>query len=866
MKKQLLIWAALILTTLTAMSEEAWNASWIGVPAPVGAHEVVVNKALYGVSGVPSKQADVVEQIRKIIQSGEFTVQVSNAIAGRDPAYGVEKTLELEYTVNGTEQKCALPENVNFNLVLGKEETARDEAPPAGANQWISFRQVIQLDHAPRQAVARISADSKYWLWVNGEMVVFEGQLKRGPTPNDTYFDRVSLAKYLKPGDNTIAVLLWYFGKDGFSHNSSGKAGLLFDAVVDGMPVLSDGSWKAIPHPAYENTSAPYPNFRLPESHIRFDARNDILGWQDPGFDDSGWPLALIYGVAPCVPWNQLVERPIPQWKDFGMKEYVNAAVLPKVSDGSLIKAKLPYNAQITPYLHVEGPAGAKIDICMDNGLGGRAEYVTKAGHQAYESLGWMSGHEVHYSIPDGYKILALKYRETGYDSEFSGTFECDDEFFNRHHKKAMRTLYINMRDTYMDCPDRERAQWWGDVVNQLGEAFYALDPQSYDLAKKGMLELVNWQRENHTIFAPVPGNWTGELKLQMLNSIGYYGFWTYYQYSGDLETLRAVYPGVRRYLSIWKLGDDGLVVSRGGAWTDWGENKDFTILNNGWYYLALKGQLNMARVLGETSDVSQIKAKMSRMEQSFNQAFWTGAEYRSPDYKDQTDDRAHALAVLCGFAKPEQYEAIRKVFKEQEHCSPYMEKYVGEALYQMRFPEDALVRAKKRYAAMTDHPYTTLWEVFPKGGTINHAWSGGTLTLLSQYGAGVAPVTPGYETYYVLPQMGALKHIKTTVPSVKGNIDLELGNEADAFSLKLNSPANTTAVVGIPKRADVAIARIQSNGKTVWENGQPKQNLRGLNFLESTANYIKFSVDPGTWSFQAELRAIKKTHAATSR
>ena len=54
MKKQLLIWAALILTTLTAMSEEAWRASWIGVPAPVGAHEVVVKKALYGVSGVPS--------------------------------------------------------------------------------------------------------------------------------------------------------------------------------------------------------------------------------------------------------------------------------------------------------------------------------------------------------------------------------------------------------------------------------------------------------------------------------------------------------------------------------------------------------------------------------------------------------------------------------------------------------------------------------------------------------------------------------------------------------------------------------------------------------------------------------------------
>ena len=42
------------------------------------------------------------------------------------------------------------------------------------------------------------------------------------------------------------------------------------------------------------------------------------------------------------------------------------------------------------------------------------------------------------------------------------------------------------MRDSYMDCPDRERAQWWGDVVNALGEAFYALDTQrSYALARK---------------------------------------------------------------------------------------------------------------------------------------------------------------------------------------------------------------------------------------------------------------------------------------------------------------------------------------------------------------------------------------------
>lgn len=52
------------------------------------------------------------------------------------------------------------------------------------------------------------------------------------------------------------------------------------------------------------------------------------------------------------------------------------------------------------------------------------------------------------------------------------GSFACDDDFYNELWKRSARTLYITMRDNYMDCPDRERAQWWGDEVNELGEAF----------------------------------------------------------------------------------------------------------------------------------------------------------------------------------------------------------------------------------------------------------------------------------------------------------------------------------------------------------------------------------------------------------
>jgi alpha-L-rhamnosidase len=65
-------------------------------------------------------------------------------------------------------------------------------------NQWTCYRKVVNLKSAPRRAVARIAVDSKYWLWINGKLVVFEGQLKRGPTPNDTYYDQVDLTKHLQ--------------------------------------------------------------------------------------------------------------------------------------------------------------------------------------------------------------------------------------------------------------------------------------------------------------------------------------------------------------------------------------------------------------------------------------------------------------------------------------------------------------------------------------------------------------------------------------------------------------------------------------------------------------------------------------------
>ena len=685
-------------------------------------------------------------------------------------------------------------------------------------NQWLCLKTTTSIDQIPSQAIARIAADSKYWLWINGRMVVFEGGLKRGPAPGASYYDEVDIAPFLQRGENTIAALIWYFGKNGFSHASSGQAAFLFDCQAPGVEILSDNRWKCITYEAYQNTDAPHPNYRLSESNIRFDARLALEGWYLPGVDKITGGAMMAADVN-RPPHGRLVKRPIPQWRNSGLQDYASVERI-----GDTLFCKLPYNAQFTPWFQIEtARAGDTLRMITDNYTTGngtaysvRAEYITRAGEQTYENLGWMSGHIMKYILPKDVTVKAVKYRETGYDADIAGSFRCNDPFLNELWKRAARTLYVNMRDTYFDCPERERAQWWGDVVNELGQAFYALDPRGQQLARKGILELMNWQRNDGVIFSPVPaGGWTRELPLQMLAAVGWYGFYTQSFFSGDDSFLPLIYDRLHRYLhEVWQMGNDGLVLFRPSDWNwgDSGPNQDMKVLTNGWYYLALKAEREFARQLGKTTDIEAIDARMKLIEQNFNRQFWTGTAYRSPDYTLDTDDRAQALAVLSGLASEDKYPALTEVLSQEYHAGPYMERFILEALFRMNQPDLALQRMHKRYANMLQYDYSTLFEVWQfkatptDGNSNNHAWSGGPLMLLSQYVCGIAPTSPGFRTFRIAPQLGPLTEVSATVPSHYGTIHASIVRQGRVLTLTVTVPEGTSAEICFPSGRCVSL------------------------------------------------------------
>jgi hypothetical protein len=74
-------------------------------------------RALYGEEGNPKRQMDVKSIIQKKLDSMNYDFAMTNQLAGKDPAGGVVKTLELEYKLDGKTIKKKFRENQLVSFV-----------------------------------------------------------------------------------------------------------------------------------------------------------------------------------------------------------------------------------------------------------------------------------------------------------------------------------------------------------------------------------------------------------------------------------------------------------------------------------------------------------------------------------------------------------------------------------------------------------------------------------------------------------------------------------------------------------------------------------------------------------------------------
>ncbi|MHA7128117.1 alpha-L-rhamnosidase-related protein [Algoriphagus namhaensis] len=713
------------------------------------------------------------------------------------------------------------------------QETAQWITHPEQSTQqnlWLKFSHQFEFSGATDQQLVHIAVDSKYWLYINGELIIYEGGLKRGPNRVDTYFDELDLGPFLAQGKNQIEVLVWFWGREGFSHKNSGKAGLFIESQSPDLKLQSDADWQVAIHPAYYTTEKENPNYRLPEFNVAFDSRKT----------DIRFVQAAEVGSRGAAPWNQLRKRPIPQWQNLGMKAYQKVETT-ETDSSIVVIGYLPKNITISPYFNIRAEAGGKIDVRTDNYIGGsepnlRAEYITRAGDQEYESLGYLNGHQVIYTFPKNTEVFELAYRETKYDTEYLGYFRSDLQDLDLLWEKAANTMNVNMRDAIQD-PDRERAQWWGDVVIILGEIFYVTDPKGVQAISKAIQNLLEWQKDDGVLFSPVPaGSWDKELPAQMLASIGEFGIWRYFEHTADTALLEFSFPYIKKYLDLWQFDENGLVVHRAGGWSwyDWGEKVDVALLDNLWMYQALTAASKIAGVAGENKLADDYKQQATKLAERIQEHFWRGDRWASPDLAWRMDDRANGLAVALGLTKEEDWELMKQELFETRFAGPYMEKYVIEAFFKMGDAEPGLDRMMDRYSEMIASPVTTLWEGWKVGsgtyggGTYNHGWSGWPITIAGEYLAGVRPDGPGFEGLWIAPQLSDFESLDFRTPVQAGSnlVDLDYAHDGKtkSYQIELQQALPTTFVLSLEDLEKALSISIDGKKYILDTSGLPKE------------------------------------------
>ena len=644
-------------------------------------------------------------------------------------------------------------------------------------DQKVVFRKKFYVDVLPDIANSYIACDTKFWLWVNGQPVVYEGGVFRESTNGCGYSEKVDISGYLKKGENILVALVWFYGNGGRNNINSGEAGFIFSC--EELNLYSDSTFKVVNHPAYVPTGEPHPAYLFGGHNIGFSAKLDFGDFTALSFDDSMFEDATEYlnNV-----WGDCVLSPLPLLRVFDEQqaEY-------ELTDTGVI-AKLPYAMTMSVSFVVEAEGDEVIDIRTDRYAvqggpwdpniynGHRIEYTTVKGRNEYTCPMYLYGESIIATFPPSVKLVSLSYIESGYDTKQIGSFVTDDELFNKLIEKSIRTLYVCMRNNFMDCPDRERGQWIGDVSVQAPQVFFVYDENAKKLLKKSILDFI-LLRKGDVLVGNVPGEHFTELPSQSLVAISEYGLLgEYYAYTHDNEVLEVAFEPIINYLKLWDMDTNGLVAPRSGNWRwfDHLYNADDAVLENCMYLAAAQYAMKISDILDRHTYKEFLQERITKITEAIEKEFWTGNYYSSGKL---VDDRANALAVLCGVCPKERYPLIKHVLLGVFNSTPYMERFVLKALCDMGYVKDAYSRMMSRYYNLATNENSTLWEDFFWLGTRNHAWTGSPLEIAFKYFLGLRTVV-AFQTYTINPVSGIFKEIKATFPVKDAVIEVSLHDE----------------------------------------------------------------------------------------
>lgn len=541
------------------------------------------------------------------------------------------------------------------------------------------FRRKVKLDSVPRTAPARIWADGRYALQVNGVEVA------TGPVRSDPrrpHYDVVDLAPHLREGRNLIAARVEHFGRatswwiPAPPTYTLGGGSWAFEALIDDEWIVSDRKWRCRPGDAWR----PVPTGdtgavgSLPVES--FDARLHPHGWTTAADDADDWARAV-----ELTPMHTgATGDPRPPSDPFGMLRPPVRSAFPSgdVHAATATRRRLLNGAErvadpVAQVLADEAAAtsdgGDVTHVAFDLGriaagtmrltVGGAAEGtvidVAAAEHRddrdglaplgQHAGLRYVCGGEENEEFegsaligarflgasirpPDGHPApeLAISIHDRHRPRPDGASFECSDPELQRIFEVGLRTVDLCALDAYVDCPTREQRAWTGDsVVHQAVDlvtnpdwAMARWHPQLAAAARAdGMLAMsaASDFTADDRFFIP---DWS----LHWVRSLH-----NLYRYTGDRELISELLPVAERTLRWFDahVGPDGLL-DRVAGWVllDWASvyaEGTSSILNALWAR-ALEDFIEMSVWLTNAGSAAWATKRRAAVAEAFD-GFW---------------------------------------------------------------------------------------------------------------------------------------------------------------------------------------------------------------------------------------------------
>jgi alpha-L-rhamnosidase len=473
------------------------------------------------------------------------------------------------------------------------------------------FRRTFDLDTVPAEAPARITADSRYVLWVNGH------EVGRGPVRSQPYrqrYDSFDIAPYLSVGGNVIAVLVTYYGRpmsfwQAAPAGSNTDAALVFEAQIGDETLVSDDRWRVQRSAAWSLLVGSGGGEGVPVEIV--DARQIPARWRDVGFDDSGWQQAPLLPAVhpasfgetrpPTYPFGRLLPRgisqlggdrvaparvldsstrkgptwtsdhPVPRVTQVLLEEVIDihATELPAkfdIASGQVHHFSVDFGRIVAGFveLDLEAPAGTVVEMHYrekvfrpelawkgeDPETGAR--YMAAGTDDQFAALEINGLRYLHLVIHAEQRVVAtlkrLEVREYLYPHTGQAYFRSDDPQLDALYRAGIRTVQLNSFDSYTDCPTREQRAWVGDaVVHQMVDL---ATNEDWGLARN-YLELSDSPRPDGILPMVVASDIeaSGGLTIPDWSLSWIHGLHIQYWHDGDLERVRRHLPTVERVL-----------------------------------------------------------------------------------------------------------------------------------------------------------------------------------------------------------------------------------------------------------------------------------------------------------------------------